>query len=286
MIKLYFCILISLCCFSYQALADDVDSIENLFTEDGSKDEKKSEDEAKAAEFRAEETQKVNVTKLENLNQLKPFEDIAVIQKRYLPKTERFEANINASSNINDSYFSAYGIGGGLTYNFNEKMAVEFIAKWFSASNSKNTKQLLDRGVVVNGMVVTELFYGVDFRWTPLYGKFSYFDKKIIPFDHYFSIGLGQTQLATGSSVGDASTEYRIEALDDPITLRISTGEVFALTKWMVFRWDVSWHFLAPEVRTTRTVGAGTSVTTTDDIQNNLFINFGLSFYFPEAKYR
>jgi outer membrane beta-barrel protein len=280
MIKYYLCVLISLCCTANLALADDVDSIENLFSEDGSKDEKKSEEEARAAEFRVQDTPKVNVTKLENLNQLKPFEDIAVIQRRYLPKTQRFEANINASTNVNDSYFSAYGVGGGLTYNFSEKIGVEFIAKWFSASNSKAANQLLERGVVTNGMVVTELFYGVDFRWTPIYGKFSYFDKKIIPFDHYFSIGLGQTQLATGSST--TATNFRVEALDDPITLRISTGEVFALTKWMVFRWDVSWHFMQPEVRTTK----GASVVITDDLQNNLFINFGLSFYFPEAKYR
>jgi hypothetical protein len=64
--------------------------------------------------------------------------------------------------------------------------------------------------------------------------------------------------------------------------LRISTGEVFALTKWMAFRWDVAWHFMKPEVRTTVNSVANTS----SDVQNNLFINFGLSFYFPEAKYR
>ncbi len=286
MIKHYFCGILSLCLWASPAFADDLDSIENLYGEDGNKDEKKSEEDAKAAAFKAEEAPQVNVTKLENLNQLKPFEDIAVIQKKYLPKTERFEANINASSNINDAYFSAYGVGGGLTYNFNEKMGVEFIAKWFNANNSSNSKNLLDRGVVVNGMVVTELFYGVDFRWTPLYGKFSYFDKKIIPFDHYFSVGLGQTQLATGSSASDSSTTVRIESLNDPITLKLSTGQVFALTKWMVFRWDVSWHFLKPEVRTTLIRLPTDIVTTTDDIQNNLFINFGLSFYFPEAKYR
>lgn len=285
MIKFYLCVLISLFGFSSLSYADDVDSIENLFTEDGNKKEKQSQDEANEAQFKAEEAQKVNVTKLENLNQLKPFEDIAVIQKRYLPKTERFELNINAASNINDAYFKAYGVGAGLTYNFSEKMAVEAILKWFSASNSDNTKSLLDHDVVVNGMVVTEMFYGVDFRYTPVYGKFSYFDKKIIPFDHYFSIGIGQTKLATGSSASNSSTKYRIDALNDPITLRLSTGEVFALTKWMAFRWDVSWHFMKPDVKTTRTVPTP-SVTTTNDLQNNLFISFGLSFYFPEAKYR
>ncbi len=280
MIKNYLCVLLSMCFLSTFAYADDVDNIENLFTDEGNKDEQKARDEAKSAEARANQTENINVTKLENLNQLKPFEDVAVIQKRYLPKTQRFEANINAATNVNDSFFSAYGIGGGLTYNFSEKFGVEFVGKWFSTSNSKATNQLLERGVVTNGMVVTELFYGADFRWTPIYGKFSYFDKKIIPFDHYFSIGLGQTQLATGSS--SAATNIKVEALDDPITLRLSTGEVFALTKWMTFRWDVSWHFMKPEVRTTN----GSSVAVTSDLQNNLFINFGLSFYFPEAKYR
>jgi outer membrane beta-barrel protein len=204
---------------------------------------------------------------------------VAVIQKRYLPKTERWETNINAATNINDSFFSAYGLGGGLTYNFNEKFGAELLVKWFSVSNSRASDQLLEKGVVTNGMVVTELFYGLDFRWTPIYGKYSYFDKKIIPFDHYFSLGIGQSQLDAGSS---GAGNIKVEALDDPITLRVAMGEVFALTKWMAFRWDIAWHFMKPSVRTTD----GSTVTESDDVQNNLFLNVGLSFYFPEAKYR
>ncbi|MCB9072091.1 MAG: outer membrane beta-barrel domain-containing protein [Bdellovibrionaceae bacterium] len=260
--------------------ADDIDSIENLFDADESREEKKAEAEANEAVHEREKPPEVQVNKLENLNQLKSFEDVAVIQKRYLPKTHRFEGNINAAANINDSFFSSYGLGGGLTYNFNERWSVEGILRWFSVSNSKAANQLLERGVVTNGMVSTKLFYGLDLRWTPIYGKFSYFDKKIIPFDHYFSIGIGQTQLETGSSSNNSN--IKIENLNNPITLRISTGEVFALTKWMAFRWDVSWHFMKPDVRTTKNSVA----TVTSDIQNNLFINFGLSFFFPEAKYR
>lgn len=260
------------------AWADDVDNIENLFDQSEASQERQAQ---KDLEVRPE-IKAAPITKLENLNQLRPFEDVAVIQKRYLPKTGRFEGNINASSNINDSFFSAYGLGGGLTYNFNEKFGVEGVFKWFSASNSKAANQLLERDVVTNGMVVTEMYYGIDFRWTPIYGKFSYFDKKIIPFDHYFSVGVGQTQLKAGSST--AASTVKVEALDDPITLKVSTGEVFALTKYMAFRWDVSWHFMKPNVRTTTTSPA--SVKEASDLQNNLFINFGLSFYFPEAKYR
>lgn len=262
--------------------ADDLETIEGLFDADENREEKRSEEAARQADTpSAEKPPEVKINKLENLNQLKPFEDVAVIQKRYLPKTKRWEGNFNAGANINDSFFSAYGLGAGLTYNFNEKWSVEGILKWFSVSNSKSANQLLERGIVTNGMVATEMFYGVDLRWTPIYGKFSYFDKKIIPFDHYFSVGIGRTQLQAGSST--SNTNVRIEALDDPITLRISTGEVFALTKWMAFRWDVSWHFMQPEVLT---IDKNGNRSTSDSLQNNLFLSFGLSFFFPEAKYR
>lgn len=279
MTKLIF-LALSLFLIASPSYSDDLDNIEGLFDADENREKQKAADDAKKAESVTERPPEVKVNKLENLNQLKPFEDVAVIQKRYLPKSQRFEGNFNAAANINDSFFSAYGLGGGLTYNFNEKWSAEVILKWFSVSNSKASNQLLERGVVTNGMVATELFYGVDLRWTPIYGKFSYFDKKIIPFDHYFSIGLGQTQLQTGSST--TNTAIRVESLDDPMTLRISTGEVFALTKWMAFRWDVSWHFMQPEVRTVN----GSNVSVTDDLQNNLFLSFGLSFFFPEARYR
>ncbi|MCC6138355.1 MAG: outer membrane beta-barrel domain-containing protein [Bdellovibrionaceae bacterium] len=279
MTKLIF-LAMSLFLIASPCYSDEIDSIEGLFDADENREKQKASDDAKKAESVAERPPEVKVNKLENLNQLKPFEDVAVIQKRYLPKTQRFEGNFNAAANINDSFFSAYGLGGGLTYNFTEKWSAEIIVKWFSVSNSKASNQLLERGVVTNGMVATELFYGADLRWTPIYGKFSYFDKKIIPFDHYFSIGIGQTQLKAGSST--TNTAVFVESLDDPMTLRISTGEVFALTKWMAFRWDVSWHFMQPEVRTTN----GSNVSVTDDLQNNLFLSFGLSFFFPEARYR
>jgi len=280
MIKNYLSVLILILLCAPHVWADDVDQIENLFTESENRDTKKSADDAQRSEDKAAGKEAAPVTKLENLNQLKPFEDVAVIQKRYLPKTQRWEANINAATNINDSFFTAYGVGGGLTYNFNEKFGVEGLAKWFSTSNSKASNQLLEKGVVTNGMVVTNVFYGLDLRWTPIYGKYSYFDRKIIPFDHYFSIGVGQTKLDTGSSSNN--TTVKVENLNDPITVRIAMGEVFALTKWMAFRWDVAWHFMKPDVRTTTTHGS----TETTDVQNNLFLNVGLSFYFPEAKYR
>ncbi|MBY0316188.1 MAG: outer membrane beta-barrel domain-containing protein [Bdellovibrionales bacterium] len=282
MIIRFFVFLLAVTSFS-TSYADDVDQIENLFDADDTRVERESQQEVRDAEAasaanRADKSPPP--TRLENLNTLKSFEDVAVIQKRYLPKTQRFEGNFSAAANINDSYFSAYGVNGTLGYHFNEKFAAELAVKWFSVSNSKAANNLLEQGIVTNGLVATEMFYGVNMRWTPIYGKYSYFDKKIIPFDHYFAVGIGQTRLEAGSS--SSNTTVNVEALDNPITLSLSTGQIIAFNKWMAFKWDVSWHILQPEVRTTRNGVSNVS----DDLQNNIFLSLGFSFFFPEAKYR
>lgn len=282
MIKYFFLCLLSFTTISVSN-ADEIDQIENLFDADDTRVEKESQKEVQEAQAASEASRRDGAappTRLENLNTLKSFEDVAVIQKRYLPKTQRFEGNLSIAGNINDSYFSAYGLGGNLGYHFSEKFEFEAAVKWFSVTNSKAANTLLERGIVTDGLVATQMFYGVNLRWTPIYGKYSYFDRKIIPFDHYFTIGVGQTKLVAGSST--ANSTVKIEALDSPITLALSTGQIIAFNKWMAFKWDVSWHLLKPNVRTTRSGVA----TESNDLQSNIFLGLGFSFFFPEAKYR
>lgn len=283
--KKYLLLFCTIICFSHLSVADDVDDIENLFEEESSYDESRARREARQAEAQSR-VQDAPVTKLENLNQLKPFEDVAVIQKRYLPKTKRFEAHVAAATSVNDDYFTAYGLNASLAYSFTEKFAVEGLVKWFDVSNSGTANDLLEEDIVTNGMVSTELYYGLDLKWTPIYGKFSYFDKKIIPFDHYFSIGVGQTKTVTGAS-SDASFNV-VEADETPFTIHVGTGQTFAMTKWMAFRWDVSYHWYqnTSPLITLKTNGNPVGQSGVKDNFSNIFVSFGLSFYFPEAKYR
>ena len=44
--------------------------------------------------------------KLEDLIDLAPFEDVAVIQRRYLPKTGRFDVDITAIGGLNNAFFN------------------------------------------------------------------------------------------------------------------------------------------------------------------------------------
>jgi len=270
-------------CISSSVFADEIDNIEGLFDEEGQQQEQQVRREAKRAERRAKKT-KERATKLENLNSLKTFEGVAIIQKRYLPKTKRFEAYLSAATNVNDDYFTAYGINASLAYNFTEKFGIEAMFKWFDVSNSDVANDLLDRLIVTNGLVGTELYYGLHLKWSPIYGKFSYFDRKIIPFDHYFSVGVGITNTVTGAS-SKASLDVQ-EADESPFTIHLGTGQIFALTKWMAFRWDLSYHWYqntSPLV----TSGATTLLEGGNkEAFSNIFLGFGLSFYFPEATYR
>lgn len=204
------------------------------------------------------------VKDLSDLVKLSPFEDVAVIQKRYLPKTKRFQAYIGASGVLNDAFFLSVGGAGRLGYYFQERYGVELNAWMLSTSEKQVTSDLRNkRGVFTQSLVTAESYYGVDFKWTPVYGKMTWNNKTITPFDLYFSLGGGVTGTNQGGS--------------EP-TLHVGTGQIFALSKGMAFRWDFSWNFFMAE--------SLVSARRESSLYNNLFLTVGMSWFFPEATYR
>ena len=147
--------------------------------------------------------------------------------------------------------------------------------------NRDVTNELLERGVTTEGSVATDSYYGVDIKWTPIYGKYSYFNEKIIPFDLYFSLGFGMTDPRIAASSGGAT----IASVDSSYTVKLGTGQIFAITKWMAFRWDMSLHMIQAKTETRDSV-SNALLASDDSLNNNLFLNVGLSFFFPEARYR
>lgn len=261
------------------------DDIEGLFNEDASQPEA-SEPVPPVAEVEPKESAKDKEPEPEEISDLKKLEtfaDIAVIQKRYLPKTGRFEFYVGGGTNLNDAFFVGNGVSARLGYNFKEKWGVEGIYSYIQNDNRDVTNELLKRGVNTEGSVSTNGYYGVDLKWTPIYGKYAYFNEKIIPFDLYFTLGVGKTDPKFVNSSAQNSRQIDVVS---PYTVRVGTGQIFAITKWMAFRWDIAMHFIAADTTTTITTGTQTSKTTNSEMNNNLFLNIGLSFFFPEANYR
>lgn len=196
-----------------------------------------------------------------NLYNLSPFQEVAVIQKRYLPKTGRFELHGGLTTITNDSFYLSGGGEARIAYYFREAHGVEFLYFKFGTTERQITTDLRDiNAVATTSLIRPNSYIGLDYKWTPMYGKLTLFNQRLVPFDLYFSFGVG----GTGTSASSAAP-----------TVHLGTGQLFALSKKTAFRWDFSWNFFADK-----------GISGTYQSFNNLFLSAGVSFFYPEAKYR
>lgn len=217
-------------------------------------------------EIADEKVENLNIKSVSGLEKLVPFSDLAVIQKKYLPKTGRFELFPNIGLIMNDAFFFSTLYGARFAYHFNERWAVEFTYLGVSTSNKEVTDELENPPVNIktDSLLIPESYMGLDLKWTPIYGKMAVGNKSIVPYDFYFSFGGGSLQ-----------TNQK-----DPATvIHVGVGQSFALTKAMAFRWDTSFYWYSSDVELTNgTTDTGSFM--------NLHLTLGVSFFFPEAKYR
>jgi outer membrane beta-barrel protein len=241
----------------------EMDAIEQLYAEDPGKKTTEIIEDGKPKQITAPKSE-TEIKGVSDLSSLSEFKDIAVIQKRFLPKTQRFEGFGGINGILNDKFFTSVGLNGRLGYHFTERLGVELLVMILATGERDVTKSLRqERGVVTTNFVSPQNYYGADIRWTPVYGKMSFLNNKITTFDLYFSAGAGITNTNQGGS--------------EP-TIHLGTGQVFAITKSAAFRWDFSWNFYNAK--------SGVAGAQQNSLYNNLFLTLGASFFFPEATYR
>ena len=205
------------------------------------------------------------VETLSDLATLAPFDDVAVIQKRFLPKTGRFELSAAGFSNLNNPFYNSLGVSVRAAYYFREQYAAEVIGAAFGSMARQATDDLQkNRAITTDNVVTSKNFFAVAFKWNPIYGKITWLNRGIVPFDLNFVAGGGMTQTTRGDSAP---------------TVHLGTSQVFALSKWVAFRWDLMWNLY--QATGTNELGQEEKLS-----QNDLFLGVGMSLYFPEAKYR
>ena len=234
-----------------------------LDTEDAKADQAATAKKKPAPEKPAAPSAPINT--ITDLATLQPFSDIAVIQRRYLPKTGRFELSGSGFTNLNNPFYNSLGASLRAAYYFREQYAFEVIGAVFGTMARQATEDLdKNRGITTDNVVTSKSFVAASFKWNPIYGKITWLNKGIVPFDLNFSGGVGMTQTTDGGS--------------QP-TLHLGTSQVFALSKWVAFRWDLMWNLYNATIKNDR--GGEESLN-----QNDLFLGVGMSLYFPEATYR
>jgi outer membrane beta-barrel protein len=213
-----------------------------------------------ANEDRAE-TQNNKLSDFSGLGRLAPFSEISVLQKRYLPKTERWQFTGAFSTITNNPWFLTMGVSLKLAYFFSEAWGVEGTYTTMTSSQRQAAQELHDNnGVSADSFGFPKNYFGLDAKYTPFYGKMTWLNKKIVPFEHYFTAGGGNTTVSTGGS---------------GFTVHVGTGQNFALSK----RFAVNWDFSMMAYSAKSTDGTVQSF-------NDLLLTVGMSFFYPEAKYR
>ncbi len=245
---------------SHQAQAQDADA-DDLNVIEMELEKSVPQPEAPAPTIYQDASERDNaISDFSGLGSLAPFKEVSVIQKKFLPKTERFQLFGGLTMVTNDPFFLTVGLAGKASYFLNESWGVEFNYFGLTTSERQSTKEIRDLGVATENLVYPKSYYGLDAMWIPIYGKISWINQRIIPFDLYFSGGYGQTQTQSGENAG---------------TIHLATGQIFALTKATAVRWDFSWNIFS-----------ATDIEGNTSSFNNLFLTVGMSWFFPEATYR
>lgn len=207
----------------------------------------------------------VEAQTLSDLAKLAPFTDVAVIQRRFLPKTKRFEASAAAYTNLNNPFFSSYGVDLKFAYYMTERYAIEGIVDFATTTSRQVTDDLSkNRKITTSNLVTSKGFYGGAFKWNPIYGKVTWLNKTIVPFDLNFSLGGGMTLTADNQNAP---------------TVHLGTSQVFAWTKSAAFRWDFTFNTYQANAIDENNKQSKVN-------QNDIYLGLGMSFFFPEASYR
>jgi outer membrane beta-barrel protein len=214
-----------------------------------------------ANEDRAEAQNNSKAMDFSGLGKLAPFSEISVIQKRFLPKTGRLQFTGAFTTITNNPWFMTMGVSLKLAYFFTETWGVEGTYTTMTSSQRQAAQELHDNNNVnADSFGFPKNYIGADVKYSPFYGKMTWLNKKIVPFEHYFTAGVGNTSVSTGGN--------------GP-TVHLGTGQNFALSKRFSVNWDFS--MMAYSAKS----NDGTTQSFSD-----LLLTVGLSFFYPEAKYR
>jgi outer membrane beta-barrel protein len=245
---------------------DGGDELEALYDSLDSQDETQKEEPIRSTKRSGIGSEDVS---WEQLTKLAPFSDVAVINRKFLPKTKRFEFNASGMFGLNNRFFNNVGAALRGAYFFTEKWGVEASYSFLTDAEKDVTRDLREGvSIETESLVVPRSHMALNLKWAPIYGKMAVFDKKIVSYDMIFSLGYGMTETALESGVG---------------ALGFGVGQLYAINKGMAFRWDVIWNQYTAK---SLSRDSNDNTVETQTANNDLFLSVGVSYYFPEAGYR
>ena len=120
---------------------------------------------------------------------------MGVIQNKYIKKQNRIQLSLEGGANFIDPFFNVISYGGTVGFNFTEELSLHAIAFLHNTNDSEIQEALLS--VFHERVPVNRLYsqFSLEGRFTPIYGKVSFFRLTNIYYD--LSVGIGAGELNT-----------------------------------------------------------------------------------------
>ena len=145
---------------------------------------------------------------MKKANAIDPDNQVQIVQKREVDRTNRLELGINYGFNATggDPYINTSSLGGEMDYHFNPHWSIG--ARYYNYTNTYNAEGravISDANANLPGSHIPSVTWAHDsymgvIDWYPVYGKLNFFDASVIQFDLYLLGGGGVIDLSTGSS--------------------------------------------------------------------------------------
>lgn len=207
------------------------------------------------------EIKKLNVSDYSKIISDTGYDDYSVVQKNYMPKSARVQLKTGITTVANDVFYTNLGINLGAIYNFNETWGVGLNGILLSSNKGSQTQNIRDVQLVnIENLVTLTNAYSANVYFSPIYGKWSLLNRKILPFEIYFSGGLAQ--VTNQSGLASAATSASI-------------GQLISLTRSSAL--DVNLQWLLYSTR---------NINNQEQSNNSLFLTVSYSLFWPKPDYR
>ena len=208
------------------------------------------------------------------------WQDIVVVPRKAFLKSGRFEFAPFTGVTINDNLIRHYAFGGQINYFLSDVLSIGLEGQYFVkalTATGENVGLQYNRIPTLNRY----LYEGaLDFGYSPIYGKFAWFNKQILHWEIVASAGVGLiVSEIIPRNPGEASFQNQL------ITVPVGLGARFFLFDWLTINFAVRDYIMVDKFEPTDrdpTWDAATTKAHADSAWvNDVMFYGGVGLYLP-----
>jgi len=188
------------------------------------------------------------------------FRDMGVVQKRAMPKGERWLVSAYGSFDFSDGPYSNYSVHVNPGYAISDFVEVYLNFVPFHIVSPRSIVDKLQTQITPPVTVIEakpKMQFGAEVLWAPLYGKDSMGINRIIRSDTFVKFGASMISFEGGES---------------GLAFNLGVGKTFFFTKSAGFRFCVDWGYIQ------QIINFGAALPT-KSFASMLLTEFGMTFY-------